>query len=94
VAPNESIAHKSLVPVRSSGCALLDVDSGPPIILSCSRVLPFLAFSDTCFVVELSLLVIVGAHLRRDCKRWSADNYAQAKICGDDILSMYRAEAS
>ena len=92
VAQNEGIAHKSLVPVRSGRCAFLECPSGPPIIFSCSRVLPFLAFSDTCFVPELSLLVIV-AQVRRGYKRWRAVNYAQAKICGEDILSMYRAEA-
>lgn len=56
--------HRSFWPVRSLGC-FFEEASEPPIILSCRRVLPLFALSDTCLVVvdEESLLVIVTDHL-------------------------------
>lgn len=51
--------HKSFWSVRSCGYGLLELVSGAPITLSCSRRLLFLDFSDACLVAETSLLVIV-----------------------------------
>jgi len=85
----ERTTHRSFGAVRNCGGAFPKLASEPPIILSCSRELPFFAFSDTCCATELSLLVIVVARKRRDCNKGSADDYAQASICGEDIISIY-----
>ena len=53
-----AVTYKSLGLVRSCGCIFLELVSGPPIILSCSRRPPFLKLSDAFLVIELSLLVM------------------------------------
>lgn len=68
----ERTTHRSFGAVRNCGGAFPKLASEPPIILSCSRELPFFAFSDTCCATELSLLVIVVARKRRDCNKGSA----------------------
>ena len=53
--------HRSSWRVRRGGCDFFELASETPIILSCSRMVPFFAgFSETCFVAVLPPLVIVG----------------------------------
>ncbi len=90
----ERFTHRSFGAVRNCGCGFLKPASDPPIIMSCSRELPFFAFSDTCCVAGGSLLVIVVARKDEDTtgehRQLLAGHYLRRRY----KKHVYRADAS